>query len=293
MRTVKLRDPKVGIALAMPSLAVVVVVMFLPIVYSVYVSLRDVDLLRPWSAPYVGLQNYRAILSDPALVRSLTNTAVYAVASIAVEVLVGLGFAVLLNQRIGDGGVFRTLLTMPLFVAPVVVGLQWRWLLINEYGVLNYVLGALGIRGPTWLGTPGPAMASVVIADSWLVTPFSMLVLLAGLQGIPQELLEAASIDGASSYQRFVRVTLPLLRPALLVIILIRTIDAVRVFDLVWILTGGGPASATEMLSTLTYRMAFQYFKMGQASALAIVIVVILCVLSAVLIKTTGAMRTE
>ena len=253
----------------------------------------DLDLLSAAKARFIAGGNYVRIFTDPALFRSLLNTTVYTLTSVVLEILAGLALAVLLNKKLYDGGIFRTLLTMPLFVAPVVVGLQWRFLLINEYGILNYLLGLIGIHGPQWLGSPAPAMASVVIADSWLVTPFAMLVILAGLQGIPLELLEAASIDGAGRWQRFAAITWPMLRPAVGVILLIRTIDAIRVFDLVWILTGGGPASATEMLSTLTYRIGFQYLKIGQAAALAMTVVLILCVLSTVLIRVTGAMRHE
>lgn len=289
----RLRDPKVGVLLALPALVVVVLVMFVPIMYSARTSLTDLDLLSAAKARFIAGGNYVRIFTDPALFRSLLNTTVYTLTSVVLEILAGLALAVLLNKKLYDGGIFRTLLTMPLFVAPVVVGLQWRFLLINEYGILNYLLGLIGIHGPQWLGSPAPAMASVVIADSWLVTPFAMLVILAGLQGIPLELLEAASIDGAGRWQRFAAITWPMLRPAVGVILLIRTIDAIRVFDLVWILTGGGPASATEMLSTLTYRIGFQYLKIGQAAALAMTVVLILCVLSTVLIRVTGAMRHE
>ncbi len=269
----------------------VVLVMLVPILYSLRTSLTNLDLLSGAKAEFIGVVNYARIFTDPALLQSVLNTAVYTIASIVLEVMLGLGLALLLNRELHDGGVFRTLLTMPLFVAPVVVGMQWRFLLINEYGILNYLLGLAGIRGPLWLGSPIPAMASVVVADSWLVTPFAMLVILAGLQSISPELLEAAAMDGAGRWKRFALITWPLLRPAIAVVLLIRTIDAIRVFDLVWILTGGGPASATEMLSTLTYRIGFQYLNIGQASALAVTIVIILCLLSTGLIRVTGAMR--
>jgi multiple sugar transport system permease protein len=217
----------------------------------------------------------------------MAHTFVYAVAALTCEFLLGLGLALLLNAQIRGRGFFRASLLVPMMLPPVVVGVVWRLMLNPDFGAINGTLKWFGVRTEslTWTASPRLAMLSVIAVDVWQWTPFVFLVLLAGLQAIPQEPYEAALIDGSSRWQTFRHVTLPLLKPAILIVLLLRTMDLLRVFDQIFILTEGGPGFATETISLYIYRTAFRFFDFGYAAAMSFVLLALTNVVSAIYIK--------
>ena len=217
----------------------------------------------------------------------MVHTFVYAAAALTCEFLLGLGLALLLNNQIRGRGFFRASLLVPMMLPTVVVGVVWRLMLNPNFGAVNETLKQFGIdtESLTWTASPKLALLSVIAVDVWQWTPFVFLVLLAGLQAIPQEPYEAALIDGSSRWQTFWHVTLPLLKPSILIVLLLRTMDLLRVFDQIFILTEGGPGFATETISLYIYRTAFRFFDFGYAAAMSFVLLALTNVISALYIK--------
>lgn len=263
--------PLVPYALLSPVYALVGVVLIYPAVQNVWLSLWSWRITAPTQATFVGLENYgRLLLEDPEFVSVLGFTGAFTVSSIALEFLLGLGGALLLNSLPWVRPAATPLLLLPYMVPAVVVGLVWRLLWTKEYGLVNFLLGLVGLPPVLWLGEPFAAGVAVVVSEVWRSTPFVTLVLLAGLASLPEEPYEAAEVDGAGRWQSFWHITLPLLLPSLTVALLFQTIFKLRVFDLIFILTGGGPGIATLPLGILVYRQYFRYFEGGYAAALAV-----------------------
>jgi multiple sugar transport system permease protein len=271
-----------------PTVLVLLAITIFPLIYSLALSLNSWTMGARAGWRWVGLQNFAMILrSDPYFWTSLRVTLTYVGAAVGLELLLGLGIALLLNRRAdGRGGTVQTLLILPTMMTPVVVGIVWRLLYNPELGFLNYVVASL-LRLPAqnWLGDLHTALPAVVAADVWEWTPFMALVMLAGLKAMPPEPFEAGGIDGASSWQVFRYITLPLLSPTILVAVLIRLMDAFKTFDVVFVLTKGGPGMSTEVLSYYTYRYGFKFFHMGYAAALSYVLLVIVVIISQVFVN--------
>jgi len=265
--------------LVAPAVAVLLALSIYPLIYSITVSLQ---VAGAWS-----LGNFARLLSDNFFLTAMAHTFVYAVAALTCEFLLGLGLALLLNSQIRGRGLFRAALLVPMMLPSVVAGVVWRLLLNPNFGAVNGTLKQIGIDTEplTWTASPSLAMLSVIAVDVWQWTPFVFLVLLAGLQAIPQEPYEAALIDGSSRWQTFRHVTLPLLKPAILIVLLLRTMDLLRVFDQIFILTEGGPGFATETISLYIYRAAFRFFDFGYAAAMSFVLLALTNVISAVYIR--------
>lgn len=246
-----------------------------PMLYAVKLSLQTAE--GSW-----GLTNFVRLGGDRFFGIALLQTLIYSVAALVAEFGLGLGLALLLDSQIRARNLFRALLLTPIMLSPVVVGVMWRLILNPNFGVINGTLTALGIDVSrlTWLASPKLALPSVILVDVWQWTPFMFLILLAGLQAIPREPYEAAMIDGASAWQVFRHITLPLLRPAILVALLLRTIDLLRIFDQIFILTQGGPGFATETVSLFIYKTAFRFFDFGYAAALSLVLLVLVNIIS-------------
>lgn len=269
-----------------PTLFILLAITIFPLGYSLVLSLHAWTMGARQGWQFVGLSNFAMILrADPYFWTSVRVTLTYVGAAVGLELLLGLGIALLLHKRASGGGTVQTLLILPTMMTPVVVGIVWRLLYNPELGLLNYALSGLGIPRQNWLGDLQTAMAAVVAADVWEWTPFVALVLLAGLRAMPVEPFEASAIDGASSWQVFRYITLPLLRPTLLVALLLRLMDAFKTFDLVFVLTKGGPGMSTEVLSYYTYRYGFKFFHMGYASALSYFLLIIVIVFSQVFVR--------
>ncbi|HZN08108.1 MAG TPA: sugar ABC transporter permease [Pyrinomonadaceae bacterium] len=273
------RGPLLPYLLLAPAVAVLLALSIYPLIYSISVSLQ--------TAAGWGLGNFTRLLSDNFFLTAMAHTFVFAIAALTCEFLLGLGLALLLNSQIRGRGLFRASLLVPMMLPPVVAGVVWRLLLNPNFGAVNGTLKQIGIdtESLTWTASPRLAMLSVIAVDVWQWTPFVFLVLLAGLQAIPQEPYEAALIDGSSRWQTFRHVTLPLLKPAILIVLLLRTMDLLRVFDQIFILTEGGPGFATETISLYIYRTAFRFFDFGYAAAMSFVLLIVTNVISVFYIR--------
>jgi len=269
-----------------PAVIILLSISIFPLFYSLTLAFHDWNLgsWAPWK--FVGIDNFRTILRfDTFFHTSFRVTMVYVFGVVLLEFVLGFGIALLLNRPLRQAGLIRTILILPTMMTPVVVGLIWRFMYNPELGMANYLLSFLGLGPFNWLGNRHLAMYAVMFADIWQWTPFMALVMLAGLQALPDEPFEAASIDGASGLQMVRYITLPLLRPTMLVAVLIRLMDAFKSFDLIFVLTGGGPGMTTEVLSFHIYRTGFKFFHMGYAAAMSYVMLVIVVLVSQILIR--------
>ena len=261
-----------------PSVIGLTAFTLLPILSSLGLSFTDWDLLRP--PAFVGLSNYRHLLGDPEFWRTLRNTVTFLVGYVPLVLTTGLLVAVLLNASIPFRQVFRAMYFVPVVTSWVAVALVWKWLFNPVYGLINSAIGTLGITGPAWLFDPNWAMVAVILTSVWKDTGFVMVIMLAGLQGIPREYYEAASIDGASRPQGLFHITIPLLAPTLSFCLSISLIGAFQVFDQVYVMTEGGPAGATMVLVERVVANAFSYSRMGYASAMSWVLFLLIFVVT-------------
>ena len=251
-------------AAVLPTFVVMLCVFGMPLAFSFYLSFTGWALDEAlFSGRFVGLANYEDLLTDPVFTGSLGITFAYTSAAVAAEMALGLGIALLLNMDLPRIRIFRTALIIPMMITPIVGALCWKLLLDPSHGVINHWMG----QQIVWLGRTDTALAAVWVVGVWQSTPYVMLILLAGLRSLPAEPMEAASIDGASRRQTFWHVTLPLLRPYLLVALLLRTIFEFRAFDNIYAMTGGGPANSTMVLSMFTYLMSFVQFDFSLGAA--------------------------
>lgn len=267
----------------LPAVIVLVVVLGYPAVRTIWMSLHTLRLDEPWlGEPFIGLKNYSIIFQDPNFWGSLTVSVYFTAGTVIAELALGLSVALVLNQSFRGRGLMRAAMLVPWAIPTVVSARMWGWMYSPGLGAFNALLNALHIvNGPLdMLGSAFWAMPALIVADVWKQTPFVALLLLAGLQVIPAELYEAARVDGASVWQRFAHITLPLLRGSLVIALLFRTLTAFQSFDLPITLTNGGPGTLTELLSLYSYRVLFSYVNFGQGSALATIIAVICFVIA-------------
>ncbi len=259
----------------LPVLGVVVVIVTLPFLIALS------DSVQGRHSEFVGFTNYGRALTSSGLIDSLVATGIYAGIVLPTEILVGLGLALLVHRTIQSDAIRASLYVLaiiPIVIPPVALGVIARLIYGPDYGVLNYLLSLAGViqQQILWLSTPVGAMFAVASTDIWQWTPFVYLVIFAGLQTVPHETVEAAQVDGAGSWQQFWHVELPYLRPLLLLVLFFRIADVIRVFDHVFVLTGGGPGSTTQFLSLYLYRIAFKFSDAGQAAALAVMVMVVI-----------------
>ncbi|MEN8182890.1 MAG: sugar ABC transporter permease [Myxococcota bacterium] len=268
--------------LVVPALVPLVGLALLPVGWAVLESLHLHDLRAPWlGEPFVGLRQYREALGDPRFLAALAHTLFFTAASVTLELGLGFALALALHARFPGRGLARMAALLPWALPTVVAALVWRFLFDGPASFANQLALALGASEPiAWLSHPQLAWVPVILADVWKTTPFVALLLLAGLQSIDPALDEAARVDGAGSWRRLWHVTLPLLRPALAVVLLFRAVDALRLFDLVYVLTGGGPGTATEPLALYTFTVLLQYLRFGYGAALAVIIFVLAAALA-------------
>jgi len=283
-RSVQWREKAFPYALLAPALLLLAALTVYPFFYILHTSVHR---LTPAGETFVGAQNFLRLLGDPFFYRAAVQTLVFTASALTLEFARGLALALLLDSQIRGRALWRALLLLPMILPPVVAGVTWRLIYNPGFGPLNGALRLVGVdtRRLTWLADPKFALASVVLVDVWEWTPFVFLILLAGLQAIPEEPYEAARIDGSSPWQTFRHVTLPLLLPALLVALLLRTMDLVRLFDSVFILTQGGPGFATETLSLYIYKTAFRFYDFGYAAAASLALLGVTGALSRLYIR--------
>lgn len=260
-----------GARYVFPAMLLLALITVYPAAYVLYLSLQRKLLIFDISK-FVGLGNYLHLLRDDRFWNALKNTAYFTVVSVGLELVLGISIALLLNRSFRLKGLVRAVVLIPWAIPTVVSARMWEWLYNTDFGLLNFLLGAK----INWLGSPFWAIHAAILMDVWKTTPFVVILITAGLQVIPRELYQSAKIDGAGSWAIFRKITFPLLKPVILVVLIFRTLDAFRIFDAVYVLTGGGPANTTETLSIYAYKVLFQTLQFGYGSALAVV--VFLCV---------------
>jgi ABC-type sugar transport system permease subunit len=280
------------LAFASPSLVLITIVIVFPLIFSFVLSLQNYDLSVGPEAEFVGLSNYsEALFRDERFRSSIWTTGAIIGPALVFELLLGLGIALLLNRPIRARPILTALLAIPPMVSPVMAGMAWRMMFGVKYGAINNLGRELGIIDVyfDWFSSPLLAMFTVILVDVWHNTPFMMLVMLAGLQAIPQELYQAAKADGASPWQSFWWITLPLLKFTMAVAVMIRMIDLTKLFGLIFIMTFGGPGGATETVAFNTYLSGFKDFRMSYAAALSYVIIIGVLVLTVIFLRVSRA----
>jgi multiple sugar transport system permease protein len=266
------RSRRSGLLFVLPGLAAMAALILYPLAYGLVISFFKTNLVNQWKL--VGLKNYVDALQNPAFLKSLGTTVEYSAFTVLGTLLVGMVLALLLNQDFPGRTFFRVVLILPWVLPEVVVALLWRWMYNPLYGIVSYYGGKLGL-GTEWLEHPRSAMASIVVTSVWKGFPLVMVLLLAGLQGIGQELYEASALDGAGAIRSFRHVTLPGLAPVLLITVILETVWWFKHFTIVWLLTAGGPIDATKVVSISIYQTAFENFQWGRSAAMAVVVFVI------------------
>jgi multiple sugar transport system permease protein len=265
---------------ALPGMIVLILLVVGPLAYMLFNSFFAKTLATPVPPRFAWFENYGNLFTDGRFWNAFLNSMIIMVIGIPVQSFLALVLALLLNKKFPGSRVIVALFLVPVMITPVVAGFEWKIILDNRFGPLNYVLSVFGVVPLAWLAKPALAMASILIMDTWQWTPFVMVVLLAGLAAIPKQVYEASSVDGSSANETLWRVTMPLLRPMFTLVILLRIIFIFKIFDPVQILTGGGPGVSTETLSILTYIMGFKSFNVGMSAAIAVVQLVIITIIA-------------
>ena len=286
---------RVALLFVLPSLFFVGLFSIFPIIESFRWSFYRLILTLPWlGQKMVGLENYTDLLTDLVARDALWTTLLFIVVTIPAELVLGLGIALVLNQTFRGRGLLRAVVLIPWAIPTVVASQMWRFIFNDRYGLVNFAFfGADTSRYLAPLADPDLALLAIMIAEIWKTTPFAALILLAGLQGISDDLYEAAQVDGASAWQQFRHITLPLLTPALLLALLFRTIDSLRVFDLVFVMTQGGPADATNVLQFYGYKKTFAEGMVGYGSAIAVAVFLLALALSLIYLRALSASRLQ
>lgn len=274
-----------------PTLFILLFMVAYPIFSLVYYSFYDFSALRPAAGMNpVGIDNYAYLLSDRGLWQRFVFTGKFVFLCVTMQMVVGIFVGYQLQKNFRGRDVVFTMLMMPMMLSPVVVGFLWRYMFNSEWGVINYLLTVFGFAKMDWLGQPTAALWAAAIADTWMWTPFIVLLATAAFRGIPDTIYEAAEVDGASPAYRFFRITLPMSAPVLFIALILRLIDSFKQYDLFFALTGGGPGSSTETVSFAVAKLAFSYFYTGEASALAVILLLIIIGLSMILVRHLGKM---
>lgn len=289
--TLARRDRRFGYLLTAPSLAALMLVITFPLIFALFTSFYDYTLLNPRHDHFVGGENYQEAWDEEYLAGSFRVTVKFVLASVIIEFAIGFMLALALNAIERFKTVYYLILLAPLLINPVVVGLLWRMLLHAELGIVNYVAGLFGIAPVNWLGDVEVAFWTVVMVDIWHQVSFMAILLLAGLSALPREPYEAARMDGASALRCFLHITLPLMRPVIMVALLLRLIFAIKTFDIVFIMTKGGPGTSTDLISYFIYRAAFFGLDIGRASAMSVGLLALVLLLTAWLYRYMRSLR--
>jgi multiple sugar transport system permease protein len=275
-------ERRLAVLMVAPSMILIAIVAAWPIIYAIWLSLHEYSVRVAGLSRWAGFRNYSNALSDPAWWSALEHTLIFTVASVALELVIGLGMALTMHEAFKGQGLLRTTVLVPWAVLTVVTAVMWRTMFVSPYGFVNTLFGT----DTVWLGSEPQALIIIIFADVWKTAPFMALLILAGLQVIPGEIYEASKVDGATTWQRFRRITLPLLVPAILVALIFRTLDALRIFDLPFVLTGG--TNGTSTLSLIAQKELTTNNLIGYGSALSVLTFVIVMGVSFIYIRTVG-----
>lgn len=269
-----------------PTIIALLLTTIFPLVYSLFISLFNWNLVKPDSQwQFIGLRNYIEILRNTEYLSALKLTILYVIATVAIEVILGVLLALLAFQQVVGTRILRTVVISAMVISPVIVGTAWRLMYNPGYGLINYFLDKIGIGGYGFLADANTVIPAIIVADVWEWTPLVFLIVLAGLQSVSQDAIEAASIDGANAIQRFFYVILPALKPSLILAILMRTMDSFKQYDLIYAMTSGGPGTASQNVNILMYNTAFQYFNVSKGAAMGVISVIIINTIAMFLLK--------
>ena len=277
----------------LPGLLVLVCLVVFPTIYTLVISLTRWDLAEATPRIFVGLTNYAFLLGESRFWLALGRTVAFTGTSTLLTLVAGMSLAVMMNRPLPAKSFFRTILIVPMILTPVVVGLTWRFLYNPELGLINYLISLLGLEKIAFLGQVNTALPAVILTDVWQYAPFAFLILLSGLESLPVEPFEAAQIDGASPWQIFWAITLPLMRGPIIVAILFRVMFSFNTFDTIYVMTGGGPGRATETLTMYAYRLGFQEWRMGESAAAALFMLVLITVVTRVILNILKSSDSE
>jgi multiple sugar transport system permease protein len=277
----------------LPVICILLVAAFIPLGWGLALSFFRYKLNMPSATAFIGLKNYLNIFTDELLIRSLRNNAIFATVSVSLELVVGVVIAMMLSSdsRLSRGMV--SILMVPMIIAPVAAGTLWRMMLDRTYGVVNYLLSFLGIKPLSWIGDPKLALYTVSLVDAWLYIPFVAVLMLSSIKSMPTSFLDAARVDGASPWKVFWKIILPITSPVIIIVAMLRFIDAFKVFDTIFVMTQGGPGNATEMLPTYIYRQGIKFLNIGYSSATAIVFVAAMSIIAWVFQKLRDSQLTR
>jgi multiple sugar transport system permease protein len=290
VRTLAQQERRFALALFLPALLLLLLTTTTPLVYLAWTSVQRVDLSMPWLSGFAGVDNYTKMASDPRFWSSLALTSIYTVSTVMLQVAIGLALALLVMRIPRGHTALRVAAILPIVLAPVVVGLFWRTLVLSpDVGLVDVATRALGLGSHNWLGDPQLALISVIAMHTWQWTPFAFLVILASIASLPPDVFEAARIDRAGVWKRFVYITLPLIRPAIVIVIILRLMTALSAFAAIFAATGGGPGTATEILNLYAYRTSFTELNLGYGAALAMVLLALTLTISFMLFRLRRA----
>ncbi|MCS7463152.1 sugar ABC transporter permease [Paenibacillus doosanensis] len=277
-----------GCVFVAPAIILILLVAVYPLVQTVKLSFYEYSLLAVQDQKFIGLKNYDTLVHDTRFWNSLLNTCLFSLASVFCELVLGLILALIMNLPFRYIGVVRAAALVPWAIPSVVSATMWLWLYNDQWGFINIFLEKIGVISQfhAWLSNTDSALGAVIISDVWKTTPFMALLILAGLQMIPKDMYESASVDGASRFRQFMAVTLPMIKPTILVAVLFRTLDSFRVFDLIYVMTMGGPGNATEVTSLYAYKTLFKNLDFGYGSTIAVSILIVIALISSVYIWT-------
>lgn len=267
---------------SLPAVLIIASVIVFPWLFTLYMSGQDWKI--GGGSEFVGLQNYAELLADPRFIESMGHTFYFTVLAVVLPILFGTAAALVFHREFPFRGLLRTIFVMPMMATPVAVALVWTMMFHPQLGVLNYLLSLVGIGPQAWVYSPNTVIPTLVLVEVWHWTPLVMLIVLGGLAGLPKEPYESALIDGANAWHMFRHITLPLVWPFIMVAIVIRTIDALKAFDTIFVITQGGPGTSSETLNIFLYLQAFQFYKIGYASAVVVIFFVIIIMLSLLLL---------
>lgn len=282
--TQRRKDILTGFAFVAPALVYMLLLIGYPIVYNILLSFQDISAFNLASGeprPFVGLDNYRTVFANETMIYAIRNTFIYTVGCLVIQFSLGLAFALLFNQKFALAQPLRGLLVISWMMPVTVTALLFKYMLSPDVGIIDIFLQAVGIidQPVGWLIHQGTAIFGPILANSWIGIPFNMLLLTTGLSGISEDIYESASIDGANGFKRFRYITLPLLRPAMLSVLVLGFVYTFKVFDLIYVMTGGGPVNATEVFATFSYKLSFSFYYFGQGAAVAnILFIILFCV---------------
>jgi multiple sugar transport system permease protein len=274
----------------LPAIVFIALLMVFPILYTLYLSFTNWNLTSGMEPAFVGLNSYFRVFSEPRFLQALGRTFTFTLFAVAIEVVLGVAIALILNRAFVGKSIAKLLLLLPLVATPVAVGIVFNLFYDPTIGLLNFALNALGLPQGRWVSSENTVIASLVLVDVWQWTPMITLIVLAGLAGLSEEPVEAARVDGASEWQILSYVTIPMVMPVILTAMILRLIDALKTFDIIFAMTGGGPGYASETLNIMGFKYSFEYFRMGQSSVIlvALFLVVLLCSLGIMKLRASS-----